>query len=81
MDAITATTLGWWSKQDLRNCLSAVFTHAKTIGLWSEPNPCVGVKVGWKSTMREKKIPSANALAKVLEALPATKICRRRKRG
>jgi integrase len=67
--------LGWWAKQDLRNCMSAIFTHAKTIGLWSEPNPCEGVKCGRKSTVREKKIPRGDQLAAFLDALADTKIC------
>jgi hypothetical protein len=38
--------VGLWAKQDLWNTLSAVFTYAKTIGLWNEAIPCEGVKVG-----------------------------------
>jgi integrase len=72
---INSSGLGWWARQDLRNCLSAVFTYAADLGLWSEPNPCAKVKVGRKSTAREKRIPRGDQLTAFLDAIHDTKIC------
>ncbi|HKE28907.1 MAG TPA: tyrosine-type recombinase/integrase [Bryobacteraceae bacterium] len=72
---VNRSNLSWAARNDLRNIISAIFTHARAIGWWAEANPCVGVRCGRKSTVREKRIPTAEGLAKFLDALPDTKIC------
>ena len=67
-------SLGWWTRQDLRKILSAIFTAAKDWGLWEAENPCAHVKVGQKDEGREKRIPSATDLQLFLCALPDTNV-------
>jgi integrase len=70
-----ASTLGWYAKHDLRNTISAVFSYAKQVGLWSGANPCKGVRMGRKTTVRKKQIPTDAEVDAFLAALPDTKIC------
>lgn len=64
--------LAWWTRQDLRNILSGIFTQAEAWGLWSGKNPCEKVKIGPKFEKRVRRIPKADELSRFLEALPET---------
>lgn len=66
--------LGWWATSDLRGILSGIYRKAKEWKLWDGPNPCVGVKIGYKKVKRPKQIPSGEDLQKFLNALPKTPI-------
>ena len=51
-----AEGLGWWTRLDLRNIISAIFTKAAEWKMWDGDNPCIGVDVGRKKVKREKKL-------------------------
>lgn len=67
--------LSWWTRADLRNILSAIWTKAKEWKLWEGDNPCVGVKLGRKRVKREKRIPKGEDLIRFLGALGDTRTC------
>jgi len=69
--------LAWWTRKDLHNILSGMFTQAEAWGLWSGKNPCEKVKVGPKIEKHVKRIPKANELDQFLAALPETRVCSR----
>jgi integrase len=65
-----AETLGWWSRNNLRSVLSALFGAAKEWRLWEGENPTHGVRIGKKKFVREKRLLSAEQLRTLLAALP-----------
>jgi len=66
--------LSWWTRLDLRNLLSAIFTKAAEWSLWDGRNPCEGVKVGKKKAKRSKRIPVPDDLLRFLTAIQETAI-------
>jgi len=66
--------LSWWTRLDLRNLLSAIFTKAAEWNLWDGRNPCEGVKVGKKKVKRLKRIPRPDDLMRFLESIQDTAI-------
>jgi hypothetical protein len=47
--------LSWWSRSDLRNLLSGLFTKATEWGYWSKTNPVVGTVIGDKEWKRDNR--------------------------
>jgi integrase len=63
--------LSWWTRTDLRNLLSAIFTKALDWKLWNGENPCERVEIGGKAEKREKRLLSQAAFARYLAGLEA----------
>lgn len=63
--------VGWWSRIALKGILSAIFTAAKIWKLWDGDNPTVGVRVGKKRLVREKRLLKIEQLRLVLASLGA----------
>jgi len=66
--------LSWWTRLDLRNLLSAIFTKAAEWNLWDGRNLCEGVKVGKKKAKRSKRIPVPDDLLQFLASIQETAI-------
>lgn len=65
-----AETLGWWSRNNLRSILSAIFKAAKDWKLWEGENPTLGVRIGKKRFAREKRLLTAEQMRRLLANLP-----------
>jgi hypothetical protein len=48
--------LGWWARNNLCSILSAIFRVAKDWRLWDGANPVIGVRIGKKRFVREKRL-------------------------
>ncbi len=46
--------LAWWTRNDLRGCLSGVFTKATDLGYWTDENPVLRTSLGPQKTKRKK---------------------------
>jgi hypothetical protein len=58
--------LSWWTRQDLRNILSAIFTKAEAWKIWpANQNPCVGVSVWPEERTQGKADPQGRTIAAV----------------
>jgi integrase len=66
-----AAGLSWWTRNDLRNIMSSIFTKAYDWGYWKERNPAEATTCGRKKTKREKRILTDAQFMELLEALPA----------
>jgi integrase len=69
LNAKAIAGLGWWSRVDLKGVLSAIFTAANDWKLWEGENPTMGVRVGRKKLVREKRLLTAEQLRTILAAL------------
>ena len=63
--------LSWWTRNDLRNILSSIFTKAYDWGYWKERNPAEAATCGRKKAKREKRILTDDQISELLHALPA----------
>lgn len=63
-------TLSWWSRNNLRSILSAIFKAAKDWKHWDGDNPVLGIRIGKKRFLREKRLMSFEQLRALLVALP-----------
>lgn len=61
--------LSWWSRQGLKGMLSAIFAAAIEWKLWTGDNPVVGVRIGRKKEVREKRLLTAEPLQAILAAV------------
>jgi integrase len=67
-----AAGLSWWTRMDLRNILSSIFTKADDWGYWNgKRNPVERANVGKKRVKREKRILTDDQVKMLLAALPA----------
>jgi integrase len=62
--------LSWWTRNDLRNILSGLFTKAADWGYWTERNPVERTSCGRKKAKREKRVLSDQDTARLIDALP-----------
>lgn len=62
-------SLGWWSRIDLKGIMSAIFTAAKGWKLWDGDNPTLGVRIGKKRLVREKRLLKIEEFRILLGAL------------
>ena len=62
--------LSWWTRNDLRNILSAVFTFAAERNFWQMPNPVEKTTCGPKKVKRQKKILTLEQLQALISAVP-----------
>lgn len=62
--------LSWWTRADLKNILSAIFTAAAEWKLWRGDNPCTRVKLGRRRDVREKRILKPQDFLRLLMVLP-----------
>lgn len=67
---VKAETLGWWSRNNLRSILSAIFKAAKDWRMWEGESPTLGVRIGKKKFVREKRLLTVDQLRMLLAALP-----------
>jgi integrase len=63
-------TLGWWSRQNLKSVLGALFNAAREWRLWDGDNPVLGVRIGKKRLAREKRLLTVEDLQRLLGASP-----------
>jgi integrase len=72
-----ADGMGWWTRVDLRNILSSIFTKADDWGYWRDRNPVERVVMGRKRPKREKRLLTDEQFLQLLDALPSfvTLIC------
>src|ERR1700676_1703440 len=61
--------LSWWTRKSLRGVLTAIYAAARDWNLWSGDSPAVGVKIGRKREVYEKRLLSAEQLRQLLAAL------------
>jgi len=62
--------LGWWARNNLRSVLSAIFATAKDWKLWEGENPTLGIRLGRKRFVREKRLLTVEQLRTLLAVLP-----------
>jgi len=62
--------LAWWTRSDLRNILSSIFTKADDWGYWKERNPVERADLGRKRPKREKRLLTDEQFLKLLERIP-----------
>jgi len=66
-----AEGLSWWTRLDLRNILSSIFTKADHWGYWADRrNPAERATVGKKRLKREKRILTDDQTRRLIAALP-----------
>jgi integrase len=61
--------LSWWTRKALRSVLSCIFTAAREWKLWSGDSPTIGVRIGRKRLVREKRLLTVDQLRALLAAL------------
>jgi len=62
--------LAWWTRNDLKNVLSSIFTKAEDWGYWDGRNPTTRTVLGRKQWKRERRILSDDQFRLLLAALP-----------
>jgi len=60
----------WFSRDDLRNLLSGIFTAATKWGYWHAANPVIGVTIGEKEWSRDLRPLSDSEVQNIIEAFP-----------
>jgi integrase len=63
--------LSWWTRNDLRNVLSSIFTQAEAWGYWKERNPVENTKLPREKAKREKRLLTDEQVSILLSELPA----------
>jgi integrase len=63
--------LSWWTRNDLRNLLSSIFTQAENWGYWQERNPVERTKLPREKPKREKRLLTDEQVGILLRELPA----------
>jgi integrase len=66
-----ADDLSWWTRNDIRNVLSSIFTQAEDWGYWKERNPVEKTKLPREKPKREKRLLTDEQVAVLLRELPA----------
>lgn len=64
--------LGYWSRHGLKGILSAIFSAARDWGYWTGANPTLGVRLGRKIAIREKRSLTADQIRLILASVPDT---------
>ncbi len=62
--------LAWWTRSDLRNILSSIFTKADDWGYWKDRNPVERCDLGRKRAKREKRLLTDAQFLQLLDAVP-----------
>lgn len=62
--------LAWWTRNDLKNILSSIFTKAEDWGYWDGRNPTRRTVLGRKQWKRERRILSDDQFRLLLAGLP-----------
>lgn len=62
--------LSWWTRTDLRNILSSIYTKAEDWGYWTAKNPVARASCGRQRNKRVRKILTDAQLTALIEALP-----------
>jgi integrase len=62
--------LAWWTRNDLKNIMSGVFSKADDWGYWSGRNPVRKTTIGRMRAKRQKRILSDEQLRLLLAGLP-----------
>lgn len=62
--------LAWWTRSDLKNLMSGIFTKADDWGYFSDRNPVKKVSTGRKRAKRQRRILSDEQIAQLLKGLP-----------
>ncbi len=70
LNSKAADGLSWWTRADLKNILSGIFTKAGDWGYWNEPNPTARTVLGRKRYKRKRRILTDDELRSLLSALP-----------
>jgi integrase len=63
--------LSWWTRCDLKNILSSIFTQAEDWKYWHDRNPTARTKLGRKRWKRERRILRDEEFRRLLALLPA----------
>jgi integrase len=63
-------SLSYWTKVDLKNLLSSIFTKAHDWGYWKDRNPVEAATVGKKRWARERRILTDENTVVLFEVLP-----------
>lgn len=69
LNAKQAAGLSWWTRCDLRNLVSAIFSKAQEWRIWPGDNPCARITVTGRGEAREKRLLPAGDLQRLLAAL------------
>jgi integrase len=64
--------LAWWTRNDLKNIISSIFTKAEDWGYWDGRNPTLRTVIGRKQWKRERRILTDDEFRLLLAALPPT---------
>lgn len=62
--------LAWWTRNDLKNVISSIFTKAEDWGYWEGRTPTRRTVVGRKHWKRERRILTDDQFRRLLVALP-----------
>jgi integrase len=62
--------LGWWARKNLRSVMSAIYEAARGWKLWEGDKPTLGVRIGKKTFVREKRLLTAEQMRRLLAELP-----------
>jgi integrase len=62
--------LAWWTRSDLKNVVSGIFSKADDWGYWSGRNPASKTNLGRKRAKRQRRILSDEQIQLLLAALP-----------
>ena len=62
--------LSYWTKLDLKNILSSIFSKAHDWGYWKDRNPVEAANVGRKRWARERRILTDEEALALFEVLP-----------
>lgn len=63
--------LSWWTRNDLRNLLSSIFSRADDWGYWQQRNPVEKTKLPREKAKREKRLLTDEQVTTLLSELPA----------
>src|SRR5215472_13148530 len=61
--------VAWWTRKGLRSVLASMFIAAKDWNLWTGDCPTLGVRVGRKREVREKRLVTAEQVRRILAAV------------
>lgn len=65
-----AAGLAWWSRSDLRNLLSGIFSVAIKWNYWTKANPVSGTEIGEKEWKRDNRALNDGEMHAIVSALP-----------
>jgi len=61
--------LAWWTRKALRSVVASMFAAARDWNLWTGDSPTVGVRIGRKKEVREKRLLTAEQVRLILAAV------------